>query len=144
MASSSSCCAIRPGPRLVGIDQPLGIGVQRDVVGLGPRHFALSALNLFFGVMHGSLGLVDLRHQSREFPAPPALVPVHAVADIDVDVLDVAGHLGVQFDVLVRQNWPAIESELAIAARCAEATAAHATRSPLPSLAGVPARTRFT
>ena len=58
-------------------------------------------LNLFFRMMHCGLRLIDLGNQFRDLQHREHLSPVDVVSDIDVDVADVAGHLGVQFDVLV-------------------------------------------
>ena len=87
---------------LVGVDQPFGVGMERDVVGLGSRYVAVRALNLFFGMMNGGLGLVYLRHQFGNLEDSQHLALTNMITDIHIDILDVAGNLGVQLDVLVR------------------------------------------
>ena len=104
VASSSSCWAIRSGLSLVGVHQALGVGMERDVVGFGARDVAVRALDLFLGVVDGGIRFIDLRDEFWNLENGQHLAVVHAVADVDIDLLDVSGDLGVDLNVLVRNE----------------------------------------
>ena len=61
-------------------------------------------LDFFFRVVNSGLGLVDLSHQFRNLQYGQHLSRVNVVADIDINIADVAGYLGVQLDILVRNE----------------------------------------
>ncbi len=88
-------------PRFVGVDQADSVGVQSHIVGFGTGYVALSALNFFLGMMHRCFRRIDLGHQFGDLQDSEHLSLADAVANIDVNVADVAGDLGVQFDVLI-------------------------------------------
>ena len=91
---------------LVGADQPHGVGVQGDVIGLGAQYLALRLMDLFFRMVHFSLCLVHLGHQFRNFQHRQHLSGVNPITNIDVDVLYITGYLGVQLDILVGTELP--------------------------------------
>ena len=73
------------GPRFVGIDQAVGVRMQRHIVGLRAQHVTLRTLDFFFGVVHGSLGFIDLGNHFGNFQHRQHLSLMDVVANINVD-----------------------------------------------------------
>ena len=71
------------------------------MVGLGPRDVALRARDFFLRVVYGRLRLIDLGNEFWDLQHRQHLSLADMVPYIDVDMADVASHLGVQLDVLV-------------------------------------------
>ena len=71
------------------------------MVCLGPGDVTLGACDFFFRVVYGGLRFIDLGNEFRNLQDGKYLSLMNVVPNVNVDVPDIAGHLGMQLDVLV-------------------------------------------
>ena len=132
--------------RLGSLRQPHRVGVQRVVLRLVARDFILGALNFLLTVPHsGSCALATRASKFRYFQHGQHLASLHPVADVDIDLADIA-----------RQPWrasrsPGREEILLRPRRCFRWERAWRWqwlqgqhRAHCGYATGAPARTRFT
>ena len=81
--------------------QALRLGVERGVHRFGALDLVLRARDLFLALLQLEAGLLELRLQLRHFEHRQRFALVHDVANVDVDALHVAAHLGVHVDHLI-------------------------------------------
>ena len=75
--------------------------MQRDAVGFRSGDVAARPLNLLFRVVDGGGGFIDLGDKLGDLERGENLPGMHPVTDIYVDLLNVAGDLPMDLDVLV-------------------------------------------
>ena len=105
-ALSSSCCANQPRLRSGGLQQAEVIGVNRAVLGLGAYDLMLGTGNLVFATAKLGYGTFQLSVQLWNFQNRKSLAGLYPIADIYIDVLDVARYLGMNVYNLVRLELP--------------------------------------
>ena len=80
--------------------------VQSKVQCLGTFYLVLCARDLFLALFELEGRLLQLRLQLRDFQNCQCLSLVHNVANVHIDLLHVAAHLGVYVDHLIRLELP--------------------------------------
>ncbi len=99
-ASSSSCWAIRPVRARDSLLETVGGGVQRGVIGLGAADLLFGGRDLLRAVADAGIRPLHLRIELGDLEDGEHLAGAHMVADIHVDLADVARDLGVQLHFL--------------------------------------------
>ena len=84
-----------------GLLQAYGRGVQSSMIGFVTSDFIPGPRDLFRAVAYRRVRALHLGGQFRYFQNRKRLPRVHAVANIDIDVLDVSRNLGVDFYFLI-------------------------------------------
>ena len=74
------------------------------MIGLCARNRAFRAQDILLAALDCGLRFIDLRHQFGDIQVGQHLAFAHPVANIDIDVPDITGHLGMKFHLLVGQQ----------------------------------------
>jgi hypothetical protein len=74
------------------------------VIGFRSQNIALLPLNFLLGSMDCCLCLIYLSDEFRNFQDSQYLSFMNPIADINVDLTDIAGYLSVQIHVLIREE----------------------------------------
>ena len=89
------------GTRGCRLLQAFRLGMERRVQCLGAFDLLLRARDFFLALFELECGLFELRFQLGNFEDRQRFSLVHDVADVDVDALHVAAHLGMHVDFLI-------------------------------------------